>query len=98
VEVEVAKGGGAALAIKLAQSVRIINSTFAHNTAHGDNLDAGAALLRTVTSAVVSGCNFVNNTAGLRVSQQLQLCGVMLAAVLTCLQGRAVASALHATG
>jgi hypothetical protein len=71
VEVEVTKGGGAALAIKLAHSVQIINSTFAHNTAHGDNLDAGAALLRTVTTAVVSGCSFFNNTADLHVSKQV---------------------------
>jgi hypothetical protein len=70
VEVEVAKGGGAALSIILAQTVQFVNSTFAHNTAHGDNLDAGAALLRTVASAVVSSCTFFNNTADLHVSNK----------------------------
>jgi hypothetical protein len=79
VEVEVAKGGGAAVAIQLAESVTIVNSSFAHNTAHGNNLDAGAAYLHTITSANISGCSFFNNSADLHVRNQLavawqQLC------------------------
>jgi hypothetical protein len=77
--VEAAKGGGGALAIQLAESVAILNSSFAHNTAHGDNLDAGAAYLHTIASANISGCSFFNNTADLHVSQQLQ-CGLAAAA------------------